>query len=158
MLSYVSIPFTNIRCSFGRANEVIAYFEQQGIEFPAGTNPANVILDSISTTGTGSKGEKLPSWSSKWYESSAYQQLQAKINVATNSIIDPPTSSEGTSKDTFNTSLLRQIRMVSLRIAKNQWRRPQYISSKVWVHLLSGILVGFMFYDIGTSPKDLQNR
>jgi len=58
----------------------------------------------------------------------------------------------------FNATVLEQTIVLTKRMLLNQWRSPAYMYSKIWVHVTSAILVGFTFFQIGTSPQDLQNR
>ncbi|KAL5340239.1 ABC-2 type transporter-domain-containing protein [Aspergillus crustosus] len=58
----------------------------------------------------------------------------------------------------FNSSILLQTILLTTRMLKNQWRNTAYMYSKIWVHVISAILVGFTFFDLGTTPQELQNR
>lgn len=57
-----------------------------------------------------------------------------------------------------NATIVQQTWLLTKRMLLGQWRNPPYMYSKIWVHVISGILVGFTFFQIGTSPQDLQNR
>ena len=60
--------------------------------------------------------------------------------------------------DEFSTSLITQSVLLTHRMLLNQWRKPAYIYSKIWVHVIQAILIGFTFFQLKTSPTDLQSR
>lgn len=60
--------------------------------------------------------------------------------------------------DEFSTSILTQSVLLTNRMLLNQWRKPAYIYSKIWVHVIQAILIGFTFFQLKTSPTDLQSR
>lgn len=105
--------------------------------------------------------DKGANWALKWKESTEARSLEAEIveynrssGAATGSDHAPSTDNSST----FNTSVLQQTWLLTERFLKNQWRNPPYVYSKIWVHVLSGILAGVAFYNLGTSPTELQNR
>ena len=58
----------------------------------------------------------------------------------------------------FNASTWLQTWLLTQRILRNQWRNVPYMYSKIWVHVVSAILVGLTFFRLGTGVQDLQNR
>jgi ATP-binding cassette, subfamily G (WHITE), member 2, SNQ2 len=139
---------------FGKANSALGYFEQHGASSPPGANPAEFILE---TVGAGiSPTSRQFDWSSKWKSSPEATSLAKEIVVNQKEIpsdvdLEAPVSH-------YNSSTLLQIWLLTNRMLKNQWRNTPYVYSKIWVHVISAILVGFTFYKTGTSPQDLQDR
>ena len=118
-------------------------------------------METIGAGVTARLNDKGSNWASRWKESSEaavleneileYNRTSAKGNGGDN-------AAEAATSPDFNASVTQQTWLLTERILKNQWRNPPYVYSKLWVHLLSGILVGVTFYKLGTSPTELQNR
>lgn len=105
--------------------------------------------------------DKGSNWASRWKESDEARALEKEIFDYNHSASTTTATEDANTAATvpeFNASVMQQTWLLTERILKNQWRNPPYIYSKIWVHVLSGILAGVTFYRLGTSPTELQNR
>lgn len=105
--------------------------------------------------------DKGSNWAARWKESDEARALEKEILDYNHSSGMTTVTEDVTTAATvpeFNASVIQQTWLLTERILKNQWRNPPYIYSKIWVHVLSGILAGVTFYRLGTSPTELQNR
>ncbi|MCJ1367838.1 hypothetical protein MMC16_006973 [Acarospora aff. strigata] len=132
---------------FGRVDAVIPYFERYGAICPPDTNPTEFVLE---TVGAGSN------WATNWAESPEAGALVE--DIAAIEVRKALSDVEDNDRRDYNASTTQQTLLLPLRILKNQWRNTPYLYSKIWVHVVSAILVGFTFFQLGTSPRDLQNR
>lgn len=141
---------------FGHGDAVIPYFEKHGARCPPDANPAEFVLETVGAGINARVDEKASNWAATW-ESSAeaeavnkeIQELQAGGHFQ----VDLEDESHG-----YNSSTSLQTLLLTQRILRNQWRNVPYMYSKIWVHVVCGILVGFTFFNSGTSPSELQNR
>lgn len=141
---------------FGTSQDVIPYFERNGAMCPPDANPAEFILETVGAGINSRTDGASKEWADLWAQSpeakqvsSEIQQLQSEEHVVEDFEDDT---------DGFNTSTARQTLLLTKRILTNQWRNVTYMYSKIWVHVVCGILVGFTFFNVGTSPSELQNR
>lgn len=63
----------------------------------------------------------------------------------------PPVQAELHSE--YSTSWLHQVRILIIRNARSLWRDPTYILAKIFLNVMSGLLIGFTFFK---SPSTLQ--
>lgn len=143
-------------CSFGPVDAVIPYFERHGAVPPEGANPAEFVLETVGAGIHARTEGKGGEWSQRWKVSpEAEATVKELTHIAANSsgeIIDEAYSSA------FNASTATQTYQLTQRILRNQWRNTPYVYSKIWVHVIQALLIGFTFYQLGTSPQELQNR
>lgn len=142
--------------SFGSVDDVLPYFERNGAAAPPNVNPAEFVLKTIGAGISGKAGTTSEGWASKWRDS----QEAHDVSDAIQRIKDDNFRWEETTEiqETFNASTFNQSMLLTKRMLLNQWRKPAYIYSKIWVHVIQAILVGFTFFQLGTSPIDLQSR
>ena len=101
--------------------------------------------------------DKNSDWAAAWKNSLEASAISKDLDSIVQSqqvpaeLVDGPTGS-------FNASTAEQSWLLTKRIFRNQWRNVPYLYSKIWVHVVSAILVGFTLFQVGTSPTDLQNR
>ena len=100
--------------------------------------------------------EKGSNWATNWAESPEAGALVE--DIAAIEVRKALSDVEDNDRRDYNASTTQQTLLLPLRILKNQWRNTPYLYSKIWVHVVSAILVGFTFFQLGTSPRDLQNR
>ncbi|WKT52709.1 AAA ATPase domain [Fusarium oxysporum f. sp. vasinfectum] len=143
---------------FGKVTEALSYFARNGATCPEGANPGEFILETVGAGVNARTSDKGSNWASTWAASPEAADLgrEITINSDASKSLSPDVGEEVTSE--HNASVLLQTILLTKRMLLNQWRSPPYIYSKIWVHVISAILVGFTFFQIGTSPQDLQNR
>ncbi|KAL9604583.1 MAG: hypothetical protein Q9179_001809 [Wetmoreana sp. 5 TL-2023] len=141
---------------FGLVQQVLPYFERYGAVPPPGANPAEFVLETVGAGVNARNDDKGTDWATRWDESPEAENVAAEIGH-----IQKQSSSledfDGSNED-YNASIFTQTWLLTVRIMRNQWRNPPYMYSKIWVHVVSSVLVGLTFFHLGTSPQDLQNR
>ncbi|KAG5776548.1 hypothetical protein H9Q73_009789 [Fusarium xylarioides] len=143
---------------FGKVTEALPYFARNGATCPEGANPGEFILETVGAGVNARTSDKGSNWASTWAASSEATAIGREIAISSDTPkgLSPAIDEESTSD--HNASVVLQTLLLTKRMLLNQWRSPPYIYSKIWVHVISAILVGFTFFQIGTSPQDLQNR
>lgn len=154
-------------CSFGKVTAALAYFARHGAVSPEGANPGEFILETVGAGVDARTNDRGASWAAHWAASPEAAELVRQIGESTGGDAGPAHGSDGDAGPAHgedgdasecNASVLAQTRLLTTRMLLNQWRNPPYMYSKIWVHVLSAVLVGFTFFQVGTSPRDLQNR
>ncbi|OCL05443.1 hypothetical protein AOQ84DRAFT_390869 [Glonium stellatum] len=141
---------------FGRVDTALTYFERNGATCPPGINPAEFILETVGAGIHARTSTKGTDWSAKWKASPESRSLTEEIESRKEATVSP--NSDEIDLSEYNASTLYQTRLLTTRMIKSQWRNTPYVYSKIWVHTISAIFVGFTFFKVGTSPQDLQNR
>ncbi|KAL4863809.1 hypothetical protein BDV12DRAFT_189408 [Aspergillus spectabilis] len=141
---------------FGRVDSALDYFARNGAVCPSGTNPAEFILETVGAGVNARENDKASDWASNWAVSSEAVHLSREIETSKEKRPEQHPEDDDTSE--FNSSILLQTALLTTRMLKSQWRNTAYMYSKIWVHVISAILVGFTFFDLGTTPQELQNR
>ncbi len=136
---------------------VLPYFERYGAVTPPDTNPAEFVLETVGAGINARKDEKGADWATKWSESPEAEAVASKITQIQKQGSSLEDFEDG-NVENYNGSLFLQTWLLTVRIMKNQWRNVPYMYSKIWVHIISAILVGLTFFQLGTGPQDLQNR
>lgn len=142
---------------FGPNDKALAYFTRYGAVPPPNANPAEFILETGGAGINARKDTKGSEWAKIWRESPEAKAVSEEIRRINQDARDEVVD-EGIGNGEFNSSVLSQSWLLTVRILKNQWRNPPYIYSKIWVHVIHAILIGTTIYKLGTSPSDLQNR
>ena len=149
--------FTNFTYSFGPVQAVLPYFERYGATPPSDTNPAEFVLETVGAGINARKDNKENDWATIWKESPEAEAIAQEIAHIQKQGSSPENFEDDNVKD-YNSSLFLQTWLLTVRIMRNQWRNVPYMYSKIWVHIVSAILVGLTFFQLGTGPQDLQNR
>lgn len=158
----ITLPLTPHRLlshtlsSYGPVDNVLPYVERNGgIAQPEDANPAELLLETIGSGIHGKSENTSAIWATKWRESTEAHETKSVISDINKTEIQWDSAGVG---QTFNASTLTQTSLLTQRMLLNQWRKPAYIYSKIWVHTIQAILIGFTFFQLGTSPVDLQSR
>ncbi|POR36723.1 Uncharacterized protein TPAR_03074 [Tolypocladium paradoxum] len=142
---------------FGKVTEALSYFARHGAISPEGANPGEFILETVGAGVNARSNDKGSNWAANWAASPEAAELKRQIGESKTGD-EGNTRGEDEDASECNASVFAQTSLLTKRMLLNQWRNPPYMYSKMWVHVISAILVGFTFYQIGTSPQDLQNR
>jgi ATP-binding cassette subfamily G (WHITE) protein 2 (PDR) len=143
----------------GRDSQVLLdYFARNGApECPAGTNPAEYMLEAI---GAAPGAHTSIDWPTVWKKSAEYTNVQDEL-VRLRELASQPSaivdSSDGTHQ-VFAAPFTTQLRAVALRCAQQYWRTPSYIYSKAVLTVGSSLLIGFSFFKGDNSIQGLQNQ
>lgn len=120
----------------------------------------SISADALSQVGAGVHAHnegKNRDWAAAWKGSPEASTISKDIDLILQSQ-QPLAELADNSKSSFNSSIAEQSWLLTKRIFRNQLRNVPYLYSKIWVHVISAILVGFTIFQVGTSPTDLQNR
>lgn len=137
--------------------QVLPYFERHGAVPPPNTNPAEFVLETVGAGIETRNYDKGIDWATRWDESPEAEAVAAEIGRIQNQGPSLADLEDGRIEE-YNSSVFLQTWLLTVRIMKNQWRNVPYIYSKIWVHVVSAVLVGLTFFQLGTGPQDLQNR
>ncbi|KAJ6441375.1 multidrug resistance protein CDR1 [Purpureocillium lavendulum] len=145
---------------FGKVTDALPYFARHGAVASDDVNPAEFILETVGAGINSRTNTRASDWAAVWAASPEASQLEKRITSVDKDtgVADEDQSTESSTTSEFNATLLEQTTLLTKRMLLNQWRNPAYMYSKIWVHVISAILVGFTFFQVGTSPQDLQNR
>ena len=138
---------------------MIPYFERHGAIPPPDVNPAEFVLETVGAGINAHNDDKGDSWATKWNESPEAQTIAEEVqNLNSDKQNSTMEDFEDGNPGDFNASTWLQTWLLTQRILRNQWRNVPYMYSKIWVHVISAILVGLTFFQLGTGVQDLQNR
>ncbi|EFA80736.1 ABC transporter G family protein [Heterostelium album PN500] len=139
---------------------LINYFVRNGgRECHPSENPAEYILDVI---GAGVHGKTDTDWSSVWKSSPEFSNAKEelallKTPVELSKYIDVNANANGVPRE-FATNFLTQLIEVYKRFNLIWWRDPQYTVGSFVQSIVSGLIVGFTFYNLKDSSTDMNQR
>lgn len=136
---------------------VLPYFERHGAVPAPDTNPAELVLETVGAGINARNNEKGTDWATKWSESPEAEAVAKEIAQIQKNNLSSEDLADENSED-YNGNVFLQTKLLTVRILRNQWRNVPYMYSKIWVHIISAILVGLTFFQLGTGPQDMQNR
>ncbi|GMG03756.1 unnamed protein product [Aspergillus oryzae] len=139
------------------SNTLLNYFESNGARKCADDeNPAEWMLE-IVNAGTNSEGEN---WFDVWKRSSECQGVQTEIDRIHREQQSKTQASdkdnESWSKSEFAMPFWFQLYQVTYRVFQQYWRMPEYIASKWVLGILSGLFIGFSFFQAKSSLQGMQ--
>lgn len=141
----------------GRNSEtLVKYFERNGARHcKPSENPAEYILESI---GAGATATVKDDWGQIWENSPEYFAVTREISELQEALRARPTKPISEyMKRKFSVPFTTQLKYVYQRSAKQYWRSPDYLMSKVSLMIIGGLFIGFSFYRINFSIAGLQN-
>ncbi|KZO94469.1 ABC-transporter [Calocera viscosa TUFC12733] len=130
------------------------YFAKHGAHCGPTDNPAEFMLEAIGAGTTRRIGSK--DWGEIWLESSEYQLLRREIEDIKREALQHPNTEDKPSF--YATGLPYQLRLVTQRCLTTLWRRPEYVYSRLFIHLLISFWVSMTFLRLNNSLLDLQYR
>ena len=141
---------------------VVDYFAKNGVPCPAGSNPAEHIVDVVQ----GRFGTEID-WPQVWLKSPERSHIMAELDQLNadfdGSVEKVPTTgvanaSEPDYEASFATPIWYQMHLVIRRQSIALWRNPDYIWNKIGLHVTNGLFGGFTFWMVGNGTFDLQLR
>ncbi|KAF8215759.1 pleiotropic drug resistance ABC transporter [Mycena galopus ATCC 62051] len=140
----------------GKDSAVIrSYFAAHGAVCPANVNPAEYMLEAIGAGTTPMVGDR--DWKDIWLESAECQTLRDEIESIKKKGLAQPEADEK-AHNTYATSFLYQLRIVTARNNLSLWRSPDYLFTRLFVCGFISLFVSLSFLQLGTSVRDLQFR
>ncbi|KIP11760.1 hypothetical protein PHLGIDRAFT_114337 [Phlebiopsis gigantea 11061_1 CR5-6] len=131
------------------------YLARYGAQCPSNVNPAEYMLDAIGAGLAPRIGEK--DWADIWRDSPEYEQMRQEIEVIKQQGLARP-APDRSNESTYATSFWVQLKEVVKRNNWALWRSPDYVFSRLFVHVFISLLISLSFLQLGHSARDLQYR
>lgn len=130
---------------------LLDYFENNGARgCGAAENPAEYMLEIA--------GDKNTDWHQKWKDSSEAVAIQTGLDQIHQERANVPvTDNDASAQDEFAMPFGAQLLAVTVRVFQQYWRMPSYIFAKFVLSAVSGLFIGFSFYDADVSQQGMQN-
>ncbi|OJA14947.1 hypothetical protein AZE42_03704 [Rhizopogon vesiculosus] len=138
-----------------KSSAMLNYFERNGAPpCDEEANPAEYMLDVI---GAGATATTTTDWHNVWTNSPEAAALEDEIQrIHVEGRSRPAVQAEQRTK--FATSWKHQTIALTQRNYQAYWRNPTYLTAKLVLCIVSGLLIGFTFYKTGDSLQDSQNK
>lgn len=136
------------------SRELLDYFENNGARpcHPL-ENPAEYILEAI---GAGATASVDKDWAEVWNNSQKCKNVTEAILEMREVLSKKPTSSDPALLKTFAVPYTQQFKWVLWRTFLQLWRDPLYFFSKMFLMVISGIFVGFAFWNLPGTVAGMQ--
>ena len=135
---------------------LLNYFESNGARKCADDeNPAEWMLE-IVNAGQNDKGAN---WFDVWKQSNEAQGVQTeidRIHKEREGMTPGGDDNDSRSTSEFAMPFWFQLYLVTYRVFQQYWRMPEYIASKWMLGILSGLFIGFSFFQAKTSLQGMQ--
>ena len=96
-------------------------------------------------------------WADVWRESPQFQETVEEIErIKANGLQKPAEEKSNVSR--YSTPFLFQMKTVAERSFITLWRSPNYIWTRLFIHIVISLIVSLCFLQLGTSARDLQSR
>lgn len=104
-------------------------------------------------------GDESTDWVGTWKNSEQASEVQREIEHIHNEKKGEKQSGEDdpNAHNEFAMPFTTQLYQVTVRVFQQYWRMPSYIMSKVMLSSLSGIFIGFSFFNADSSLQGMQN-
>lgn len=135
---------------------LLDYFEGHGARKCSDQeNPAEYMLEVVNT-GTNDNGED---WHSVWNSSKEREGVVQELERlhAEKLAEPPPDNEESGSHAEFAMPFSTQLVAVTRRVFQQYWRMPSYVFAKFILGTLSGLFIGFSFFNANGSLAGMQN-
>ncbi|KAK9711754.1 ATP-binding cassette transporter snq2 [Basidiobolus ranarum] len=131
------------------SKEILDYFSRNGAPVCGSeANPAEYILDVVND-------KRALDWPTIWSESPERRQVQITLDQIQSKQL---TVEEKKNQHEFATSFGTQFSVVGRRMLLSWWRNPTYNLGRHMFCIVFSLLLGFSFYRMGHSQKELQSR
>lgn len=135
---------------------LLDYFEGNGArKCDDEENPAEYMLE-IVNAGSSGKGQD---WHEVWKKSEERVAVGTEIDRIHQEKANEPTSGdeEKNAHSEFAMPLSSQLWIVTHRVFQQYWRMPSYVYAKWMLGLVSGLFIGFSFFNANASQAGIQN-
>lgn len=129
------------------------YLARNGAPCPSESNPAEHMIEVVTGGGAG-KGKD---WSQIWQQSPENETLTKDIDMMVADAASRPSLVNDDASE-FAASMWKQTKLVTQRMNVSLFRNTEYVTNKLAMHILLGLLNGFTFWMIGDSLNDLQQN
>ncbi|KAK2781143.1 hypothetical protein FQN52_001790 [Onygenales sp. PD_12] len=142
-----------------RSSILSGYFERNGASpCPPDANPAEWMLEVIGAA-PGSTTEI--DWPEVWRNSPERTAVRQHLDELKSTLAEKNQGQSTQETETYHefaAPFSIQLWECLVRVFSQYWRSPTYIYSKTALCILSGLYIGFSFYNAGTSLQGLQNQ
>lgn len=139
------------------SSTILDYFERNGARHcEQSENPAEYILEAI---GAGATATVKEDWHEIWLNSEEYVATEEKASEWIEKLgrENAPTEGAGGGSSKYATGYLYQFKQVWFRTNLIFWRDLQYTFSKGMLQIMSGLFIGWTFFNPGKSYIGLQD-
>ncbi|KAN0032719.1 hypothetical protein ACTFIV_006639 [Dictyostelium citrinum] len=138
-----------------KSKTLTSYFERQGVRpCTESENPAEYILEA---TGAGVHGKTDINWPEVWKQSPELQEVRRELSSLEAAGPSSNPNENGVPRE-FATSIWYQTWEVYKRMNLIYFRDPFYAYGSILQAIMTGIIVGFTFYQLGESSTDMNQR
>ncbi|KAI0059439.1 hypothetical protein BV25DRAFT_1828964 [Artomyces pyxidatus] len=131
------------------------YFARHGAECPPNVNPAEFMLDAIGAGISPRVGDR--DWKDVWLDSPECRRVRDEIRAVKEYALSRPQGAAH-KHSTYATSFLTQLLVVTKRNTVALWRSPDYVFTRLFVHLFFTLFISLPLLQLGHSQRDLQLR
>ena len=96
-------------------------------------------------------------WADIWRDSPEFRETVEEIERIKAAGLQKPVE-EKTNVLRYSTPFLFQMKTVAERSFVTLWRSPNYIYTRLFIHVVIALIVSLSFLQLGTSARDLQSR
>ena len=96
-------------------------------------------------------------WADVWRDSPEFKETVEEIQEIKAAGLKKPVE-EKTHISRYSTPFLFQMKTVAERSFITLWRSPNYIYTRMFIHVVIALIVSLSFLQLGTSARDLQSR
>ena len=113
------------------------------------------MLDAIGAGLTPRVGDR--DWAEVWRDSPEFKETIEEIQRIKASGLKKP-AEEKSSVTRYSTPFLFQMKTVAARSFVTLWRSPNYVYTRLFIHVVISLIVSLSYLQLGTSARDLQSR
>jgi hypothetical protein len=137
------------------ASVIRDYFASHGAVCPDDANPAEYMLEAIGAGLSSRIGDR--DWAEIWADSPECQNVQDEIRrIKAEGLAHPVNEKRKTSR--YATPLWYQLKIVAYRTFVALWRSPNYIYTRLFMHVAVSLIISLSYLRLGNSVNDLQYR
>jgi ATP-binding cassette, subfamily G (WHITE), member 2, SNQ2 len=130
------------------------YFARYGAICPDDANPAEYMLEAIGAGLSPCIGDC--DWAEIWANSPECKQAKEEIQYIKIEGLSCPI--DVTKASRYATPFLYQLRVVSKRTFIALWRSPDYVHTRLFMHVALSFVISLAFLRLGNGARDLQSR
>lgn len=113
------------------------------------------MLDAIGAGLTPRVGDR--DWADIWRDSPEFKGTLRQIEQIKVTGLEKPVE-ENKRVSRYSTPFLFQMRTVAERSFVSLWRSPNYIYTRLFIHVVISLIVSLSYLQLGRSARDLQSR
>ena len=96
-------------------------------------------------------------WADIWRDSPEFQDTVEEIERIKTTGLEKPVE-EKNKVSRYSTPFLFQMKTVASRSFTTLWRSPNYVYTRLFIHVVISLIVSLSFLQLGNSARDLQSR